>query len=51
MILQGTVDHEGLFIDICAGWPGRIHDARDFHNSGLNKKAESGELFANSYNL
>ena len=49
MILRGTVDHEGLFIDICAGWPGRVHDARVFHNSGLNKKAERGELFANSY--
>ena len=44
IILQGTVDHEGLFIDICAGWPGRVHDARVFANSGLNSRAERGEL-------
>ena len=22
----GTVDHRGHFIDICVGWPGRVHD-------------------------
>jgi hypothetical protein len=48
IILQATVDHEGLFTDICAGWPGRVHDARVFSNSGLYSRAETGALFAAS---
>ena len=47
VILQGTVDHEGLFTDIYTGWPGRVHDARVFSNSGLYSKAESGSLLPN----
>ena len=47
VILQGTVDHEGLFIDNYTGWPGRVHDARVFSNSGLYSKAESGSLLPN----
>ena len=27
IIMQGTVDHLGHFIDIYVGWPGRVHDA------------------------
>ena len=47
VILQGTVDHEGLFTDIYTSWPGRVHDARVFSNSGLYSKAESGTLLPN----
>ena len=34
---------------LCAGWPGRVHDARVFANSGLNSRAERGELLPASY--
>ena len=42
IILQGTVDHAGGFIDIIlyGGWPGRVHDARVFSNSSLPQRAE-----------
>lgn len=35
IVLQGTVDFFGKFIDINVGWPGRAHDARVFKNSSL----------------
>ena len=28
ILMQGVVDHQGRFIDINIGWPGRVHDAR-----------------------
>ena len=28
VLLQGTVNHFGMFIDIYVGWLGRVHDAR-----------------------
>ena len=45
VILQGVVDHVGNFIDVYAGWPGRVHDSRVLHNSELYAKAECGKLF------
>ena len=45
VVLQGMVDHVGAFTDICVGWPGRVHDARVFHNSGVFLKGERGDLF------
>ena len=27
---QVTVNHLGMFIDIYVGWPGSVHNARDF---------------------
>ena len=45
IIMQGTVDHLGHFIDIYVGWPGRVHDARVFVNSSLYKKGQDGALF------
>jgi len=27
VILQALVDDVGNFLDICVGWPGRVHDA------------------------
>ena len=35
LILEGLVDFGYRFIDICVGWPGKVHDARVFKNSPL----------------
>ena len=37
---QCVVDHQGLFLDVFAGFPGRAHDARVFANSPLSIAAE-----------
>ncbi|XP_003389956.1 PREDICTED: protein ANTAGONIST OF LIKE HETEROCHROMATIN PROTEIN 1-like [Amphimedon queenslandica] len=47
VLMQGTVDHLGIFIDIYIGWPGRVHDARVFVNSSLYKKGQEGTLLPN----
>ena len=44
IILQGTVNHQGRFIDVYVGWPGRVHDARVFANSSLYQRGQSGNL-------
>ena len=38
------VDHNGLFRDLCIGWPVSVRDARVFLNSKLYSKVNSGEL-------
>lgn len=45
IILQGTVDSQGKFIDINVGWPGRVHDARVFSNSSLYDRGQNNRLF------
>ena len=35
IILQGLVDANYMLLDICVGWPGKVHDARLFKNSSL----------------
>ncbi|XP_050792348.1 uncharacterized protein LOC127042885 [Gopherus flavomarginatus] len=45
MVLQVLVDHRGHFIDINAGWPGKVHDARIFWNTGLFRKLQAGTFF------
>ena len=35
MVLQGTTDHRGRFIDVETGWSGKNHDAYIFANSAL----------------
>ena len=45
VILQALVDDIGNFLDICVGWPGRVHDPRVLHNSQLYTKGERGDLF------
>ena len=44
IIAQTVVDHNGLFRDLCIGWPGSVHDACVFSNSKLYSKVNSGEL-------
>ncbi|XP_050822634.1 uncharacterized protein LOC127057692 [Gopherus flavomarginatus] len=45
MVLQALVDHRGRFIDINTGWPGKVHDARIFWNTGLFRKLQAGTFF------
>uniref|UniRef100_A0A8C3FCP4 DDE Tnp4 domain-containing protein n=1 Tax=Chrysemys picta bellii TaxID=8478 RepID=A0A8C3FCP4_CHRPI len=45
MLLQALVDHKGRFTNINGGWPGKVHDARVFRNSGLFQKLEEGTFF------
>ncbi|XP_065448109.1 uncharacterized protein LOC135982985 [Chrysemys picta bellii] len=45
MLLQALVDHKGCFTNINVGWPGKVHDARVFRNSGLFQKLEEGTCF------
>lgn len=45
IIVQALVDHLGLFMDICIGWPGKVHDARVFANSSLYYRGRSFTLF------
>lgn len=44
ILMQGTVNHLGHFVDVYVGWPGRVHDARVFVNSTLYRKGQNGEL-------
>nr|XP_056712180.1 uncharacterized protein LOC130483444 [Euleptes europaea] len=42
MLLQGTVDHSGRFIDAETGWAGRNNDAGVFTQSNLCRAMDSG---------
>ncbi|CAM4598534.1 unnamed protein product [Lepidochelys olivacea] len=45
IVLQALVDHKGRFINISMGWPGKVHDAHIFRNSGLFQKLQEGTVF------
>nr|XP_048685785.1 uncharacterized protein LOC125626624 [Caretta caretta]XP_048685786.1 uncharacterized protein LOC125626624 [Caretta caretta] len=45
MVLQALVDHKGCFTDINMGWPGKVHDAHIFRNSGLFEQLQEGTYF------
>lgn len=47
VIMQALVDHKGRFMDVCVGWPGKVHDARVFANSTLYTRGSNGQLFPN----
>jgi len=44
MLIQGLVDANYHFLDICVGWPGSVHDARVFVHSSLYKKITASQL-------
>ncbi|KAG6928496.1 hypothetical protein G0U57_007993, partial [Chelydra serpentina] len=45
MVLQALVDRKGRFTNINVGWPGKVHDARVFRNSGLFRRLQEGIYF------
>ncbi|CAM4403783.1 unnamed protein product [Caretta caretta] len=45
MVLQALVHHKGRFTDINVGWPGKVHDARIFRDSGLFEQLQEGTYF------
>ena len=44
MILQGLVDTNYCFSEVCIGWPESVHDARVFAHLNLFKKVTHGHL-------
>ena len=44
MLIQAVVDHDYLFMDICVGWAGSVHDARVFVNSLIYKRITENNL-------
>lgn len=45
IIVQAVVDHLRLFMDVCIGWPGKVHDARVLANSSLYHRGRTSTLF------
>ncbi|XP_013383945.1 protein ANTAGONIST OF LIKE HETEROCHROMATIN PROTEIN 1-like [Lingula anatina] len=45
VILQAVVNDRYEITDIYAGWPGRVHDARVFSNSGIFRSGLDGTIF------
>ena len=41
---QGTVNHQGRFIDLYIGWPGRVYDARVLANSSSYQRGQNRTL-------
>ncbi len=44
ILIEGTVNHVGLFTDVYIGWPGRVHDAKVFANSTLYRMVSCFQL-------
>ena len=49
--MQGVVDFRGVFMDVCIGWPGKVHDACVFSNLDIYKKGIQGSLLINTIKL
>ncbi|CAM5092241.1 unnamed protein product, partial [Eretmochelys imbricata] len=45
MVLQALLDHKGRFTNINVGWPGKVHDACIFRNSGLWEQLQQSTYF------
>ncbi|CAM5161408.1 unnamed protein product [Natator depressus] len=45
MVLQALADHKRRFTNINVGWPGKVHDACIFRNSGLFEQLQEGTYF------
>ena len=47
MLVQGVVDADYHFLDVCVGWPGSVHDARVFAKSTLYNQIEHNHILPN----
>ena len=47
ILMQAVVDCDYLFRNVVIGWPGSVHDARVFSNSGIFMKGNDQKLFPN----
>ncbi|CAM4611206.1 unnamed protein product [Lepidochelys kempii] len=45
IVLQALVDHKGRFTNISVGWPGKVHEALIFKNSGPFQQLQQGTFF------
>ena len=48
MLIQGVVDVNYCFLDVCVGWLGSIHDARVFAQSTLYDNIEHHHILPNN---
>ena len=46
VVVQAVVNGKKLFIDVAAGFPGSLHDARVLRNSSIYQKAENGNILS-----
>ena len=46
VVVQGIVDGRKIFLDVAAGFPGSMHDARVLRNSSIYERAEQGNILA-----
>ena len=46
VVVQAEVNGKKLFIDVAAGFPGSLHDARVLQNSSIYHKAENGAILS-----
>jgi len=47
MLIQGLVDANYHFLDVCIGWPGSVHDARVLPHSALYNEIEHNHILPN----
>ena len=47
MLIQGLVDANYRFLDVCVGWPGSVHDARVFAHSSVYNEIEHNNILPN----